>query len=264
MAALHKPYEGDWWFESQYAFALCETGELAEAEALNELAYTANPQNANAVHHRAHIHYETGEFDAGRKALRRWRADYSREAILHCHLAWHDALWALAAGDTDELWRIVGSDILPDVALAPPINVMTDLVAILLRAELAGIVVEPGFWRSASDYAQRMFPRPGMSFADAHSVVALTRTQASGALQAYLNRPRGAAGDQISAIGRAFQAFAADDWAAGLQSLDEVMGTHERLGGSRAQRDLLELSQAHAQRQLGQEVTSLRVRKFLE
>lgn len=278
MAAFRKHYTEDWWFESQYAFALCETSELAEAEKINERAFAANPANANAVHHRAHIHYEIGEFDAGREQLNQWRATYPRDALLHCHLAWHDALWALAANDLERLWQIVEADISPDVTSAPPINVMTDLVAVLFRAQLAGVQCPQGLWEKASDYAARCFPKPGISFADAHSVIAhsviahtneaahpssTARADTASSLLDLQNATRGWASDSVAALTHAFSAFLNQDWGECLGKLEPAMTNHERLGGSRAQRDLLELTRATVQLRLGQQPESPRVQRFL-
>ena len=43
-------------------------------------------------------------------------------------------------------------------------------------------------------------------------------------------------------MARAFEAFARRDWAETIAFLAPVMATHERIGGSRAQRDLLEFT----------------------
>lgn len=262
MAALQGHYEGDWWFDSQYAFALCETGELAAAEALNERAFDANPNNANAVHHRAHIHYESGEFTAGRDALTQWRSSYDKEAILHCHLAWHDALWSMSAGDYETAWATLRADILPEVASAPPINVMTDLVSLLLRAELAGKSVDMALWQIASDFALASFPRPGLSFADAHAAITYATTSQLEPLEVLRSSPRGAAGDMVEQVAHAFVAFRQQDWSTFTHLLAPVMTTHERLGGSRAQRDLLELSYHFGLAQQGKTSSSPRLRWF--
>lgn len=250
MESVASHYVDDWWFESQMAFSLCEVGQLARAAELIEKAYTANPSNANAVHHRAHIHYESGERVAGREAIAQWRASYPRQGLLHCHLAWHDALWALEEGDLDEVWEIVATDIHPDRATAPPINLVTDLVALLLRAELQGHERPADLWDLAADYAQKFFAKPGLSFADYHCAIAYAVTERDGALAVLRSTDRGVAGDQVAAIAIAFAAFAAEDWQAMIDGLTPIMASHERLGGSRAQRDLLELSYAFALQQL--------------
>ena len=45
--------------------------------------------------------------------------------------------------------------------------------------------------------------------------------------------------------------MARQDWTGALNALVPVMGTHERLGGSRAQRDLLELAYMNVLLKLG-------------
>ena len=264
MAQFVDNYQDDWWFNSQYAFALCEIGELARAEALNDNAFAANPNNANAVHHRAHIHYETQETVAGQAALNSFRETYSQDSILHCHLAWHSALWALGDRDETRLWDVVRSNILPDVASAPPINVMTDLVAVLLRSELAGVRPPVDLWQQASDYAALAFPKPGVSFADAHSAVAHAWTgDHKEALKALQETQRGWASDCVQDLAKAFEAFAEQDWRTCLAALDPALVDHQRLGGSRAQRDMLELVRASVQTRLGQTPNSARFRETL-
>ncbi len=245
MESVAHHYVGDWWFESQLAFALCEVGQLSKAAELNDKAYEANPSNANAAHHRAHIHYELGQSVAGRAAVSKWRAAYDRQGLLHCHLAWHDALWALGEGEIGQVWDIVTNDLHPERATAPPLNIVTDLVALLLRTQLQGHEPPAELWQLAADYAQESFAKPGLSFADFHCAIAYAVTQREESLSSLESVERGVASDQVGAIASAFAAFADKNWQAMVERLTPIMATHERLGGSRAQRDLLELSYAY-------------------
>jgi hypothetical protein len=52
-----------------------------------------------AGHTLAHVYFETDDHDAGAGFLSGWLASYERTATYFCHLAWHLALFALAAGD---------------------------------------------------------------------------------------------------------------------------------------------------------------------
>jgi hypothetical protein len=63
---------------------------------------------------------------------------------------------------------------------------------------------------------------------------------------------KGFAGDLVRPVARAWGAIARQDWGAALTELVQVMGSTERLGGSRAQRDLLELTYANVLLKLGQ------------
>ena len=51
---------------------------------------------------------------------------------------------------------------------------------------------------------------------------------------------KGPARDLVSKMSEAFRAFAKQSWAEAIGFLTPVMSDHERIGGSRAQRDLLE------------------------
>ena len=81
------------------AFAQMEAGQPARAEPNMERSLALHPRNANGSHYRAHLYYEVGEHAAGFAYLNDWRRDYGRDGLLHCHIAWHCALWAMAAGD---------------------------------------------------------------------------------------------------------------------------------------------------------------------
>ena len=60
------------------------------------------------------------------------------------------------------------------------------------------------------------------------------------ALGKIIAEAKGPAGDMVKAIATAFEAIAAEDWAKATDRLTAVVSDHERIGGSRAQRDLIE------------------------
>ena len=130
-------YHDDWWCLSQYAFALCETGNLEKASTIIDHSLTLNINNANAAHVRSHIDYESGKTNDGIQYLQNWLTNYDRAAYLHGHLSWHVALWCLELGDIDGMWQRINTDIQPGVSQSLPINILTDTAAILYRASLA-------------------------------------------------------------------------------------------------------------------------------
>ncbi|MCY3754029.1 MAG: tetratricopeptide repeat protein [Alphaproteobacteria bacterium] len=235
-------YGNDWWFLAQHGFSQVEAGQVAEAERLLERALAGNPRNANAAHIRAHVHYEAGEFREGLVRLDSWRRDYDREAQLSCHIAWHVAIWRAAAGDMDEAWRVFEADVAPGGAWGPPINVLTDSAAFVLRAELAGRAAPDGTWERLSDYAGEFFPNPGIAFADIHAALAHAMAGRGNALMRIVEAAAGPAGDMVSGLAEALGAYARSDWEGAVSRLAPWMATHERIGGSRAQRDLLEFA----------------------
>ena len=169
---LEPHYSGDWWFETQLAFAEAEAGQTAEAQKRIAPAFAANRRNANAAHINAHIQYEAGEVDAGYDDIVAWRKSYDPNGFLHCHVSWHEAIWALETGNVDHAWSVIDADVRPNVKWGPTINVLTDTAAFLLRAEFAGVPRQPDRWKEVSAYASTYFAKPGISFADAHAVIA--------------------------------------------------------------------------------------------
>ena len=235
-------YGEDWWFLAQHGFSQVEAGQVTEAERLLERALAGNPRNANAAHIRAHVHYEVGEQEEGLVRLDDWRRDYNREAQLSCHIAWHVAIWRAAAGEFGEAWRVYEGDIAPGGAWGPPINVLTDSAAFVLRAELAGAPVPDGTWTRLSDYAARFFPGPGIAFADIHAALAHAMAGQGDRLERIAEAAADPAGDMVSGLAEALGAYARSDWEEAIALMAPWMATHERIGGSRAQRDLLEFA----------------------
>ncbi len=241
-SALQHHYADDWWFLSQYAFALCETGQVDKAASIIDRSLAINPRNSHAAHVRSHIYYEVGETQAGIAYLDDWLADYDRAAIMHGHLSWHVALWALQLGDTEQMWQRVDADVRPGAALGPPINILSDTASILYRAELAGETVPKEKWREVSAYASRLFPDPGLSFIDYHAALAHAMAGDGDALARIVSNPKGPAADLVRDAADAFGAIAGQDWLRAERLLICCMVDDARLGGSRAQRDLLEFS----------------------
>jgi Tfp pilus assembly protein PilF len=239
-AALAPHYGDDWWFLGQHAFSQVEAGQIGPAGETVERALAGNPLNANAAHIKGHVEYEAGETDAGYAYLTDWQRGYDREGQLHCHIAWHVAIWALERGDIETMWRVVDEAVAPGGAWGPPLNVMTDTAAILYRAELAGVQVPAARWRAVSDYAARMFPKPGIAFADVHAALAHAMAGNDEALERIIDGAAGPAGELVRTLAAGFRALAAEDWGQGAAHLARAACDHARIGGSRAQRDLIE------------------------
>ena len=240
MEQLAPHYGDDSWFNSQYAFAISEAGEPERALKIAAAALAKEPENADAIHTLAHINYETGNSEQGLKALASWRSNYHRDGILHGHLAWHCALWTLELGDVEHAFEILEQDIHPNNSHSPPINMVTDFIGFLIRAETLGCSVNSDHWATASSLIKRLFPEPGLSFVDAHAAIALAKNGESERLSRYRVLHTGFAHCHVSHITHAFQAYVDADWQLVINHLSPLLLKHAQLGGSRAQRDLLE------------------------
>lgn len=238
--SLAPHYGEDWWFNTAHAFAQCEVGQVAKSIDTIERSLAGNPDSAHGAHVRAHIYYENGETDAGYKYISGWREGYDKRSPLMCHISWHVALWAMERGETERAWDVIDGYVRPAHASGPPLNILTDTASFLMRAELAGQARRPDLWREVSDYAQKIFPNPGIAFADVHAGLAHAVAGESAALEKVIKDAKGPARDVVTKMSEAFRAFAAQSWAEAIALLTPVMSSHERIGGSRAQRDLLE------------------------
>jgi len=261
-------YGDDWWFNSQHAFALDEVGQRSAARWRIEKAMAQSPRNAHGAHIMAHVQYEDGEAEASRKYLRDWMPGYAPDGTLYCHLNWHIAQTELILGNAEAAFDIFDTAVVPGTSQSPPLNILSDGVAFLWRAELAGGRRDPERWAKMHAYAHQMFPNAGIAFADAHILLAdavcgdNTGFQARlDALDAREKEGKLASGPVVPALGRAFAAFAREDWNAAIDAIEPIFAEHERLGGSRAQRDIVEFTLLKAYVNAGREAD---VRRYLD
>lgn len=244
--SLAPHYGEDWWFLAQHAFSQVEAGQTRPATATIERSMATNPRNAHGAHIRAHVYYEAGETAAGYAYIDGWRKGYDKAGQLHCHISWHVALWALERGDTATMWQVYDDAVAPGAAWGPPLNVVTDSASLLFRAGLAGVEVPAERWHAVSDYATRLFPNTGIAFADAHTALAHAMAGNGEAVAKIVVEAKGPAGDVVRELAEAFGAMASGDWAGAERHLAVTMSQHERIGGSRAQRDLVEFALLNA------------------
>ena len=235
-------YGEDWWMMSMHAISLCETCHSEAAMELMEKALNLNPRNANAAHFFAHILYEENEVTAGRNYLNAWTPNYDRRSLLHGHLSWHQALWALQDGDESVMWNIVDDAVSQVNTSSLPINALTDTASIYYRAELAGYKVSSERWYELSEYAADKFPDMGQSFADVHAALAHAMAGNEEHLSKLTEGNSGFAGDIVSPVAKAWKAISENKWDKAREEIEIASSDFERFGGSRAQRDLLEFT----------------------
>ena len=237
---LASAYDDDWWFRTVLAFAEIELQDFKNGHRNIETALRGNPRNAHAAHVRSHLYYELGERAEGLRFLKAWTKEYPKDGHIHCHLSWHQAIWSLETGRREDAWTIYAKDLQPGGSWGPQLNVLTDCASFLARAEMAGETVDPELWRTISRYASQWFANSGIIFADMHSALAFAMADDGDALRSLIDSPKGPAADVLAPIARGFDAFARQKWSEAVRELQPVLATHERVGGSRAQRDLLE------------------------
>jgi len=249
LEALAPHYGDDWWFAAHHGMALSENGRRDAARPKIDRALAQNPENPWAAHARAHLCYEEGDPDSGRKFLAAWLPTYPRDGALHSHLSWHRAMGELEMGDAATAYRLFGDTFAPGVHSGPPRGQVNDGVSFLWRCELAGQPRDVEGWRVMHALASGAFPRAGAAFSDMHVALAQAVAGDDAALAARARQiaeleqnGRYPSGPLVPAVSRGFAAFERGDFTAAIDALEPTVGELERIGGSRAQLDLVEFT----------------------
>jgi Tfp pilus assembly protein PilF len=242
-------YEDDGWFAAHHAHALIEDGQGAQARPWLDKAASLTPRSPWMAHARAHLHYEEGDTEAARRFLAAWLPGYTIEGALSGHLSWHLALSELAAGNAEAAYALYRDAIAPGAHRGHKMIQLGDAAAFLWRAELAGAPPDPARWQALRDFARAMFPRAGTAFADWHMALADAAAGDDAALsarvaeiEALAQGGRYPAAAVLPALAQAFAAFRQQDYAAVIAALAPVVAQRERIGGSRAQTDLVDFT----------------------
>ncbi len=238
-------YGDDWWFLTAHAFALIETGHWEQGRGLARRSLDQRPDNAHGAHTLAHALYEGGADEEATAFLAEFLPQSDRASLMHCHNWWHYSLLLMADGRTDAAWDAFSDNCLPGRTDSPSINVMTDTSSFLWRSELAGTPRNREAWASVRDYYEDSFRRP-IVFVDAHAGLAYAALGETEALEACIEQLQSLGedgrlpADTVAAdLARAYRAYGAENWADVIEVLEPLLPQVVRIGGSRAQRDLM-------------------------
>jgi len=239
----------DWWFTGHHGMAFSENGQREAAHPKIERSLAQNPKNPWAAHARAHLSYEEGDANAACGFLASWLGTYPRNGTLYSHLSWHLALGHLELGDAAAALRLFTEAFAPDVHSGPPRGKLNDAVSFLWRWELAGHPRDADAWRVMHDFATGAFLRASTAFSDMHIALAEAVAGKGAALEArerqideLAHNGRYPSGPLVPAVSRGFAAFERQDFSGAIDALEPVAGELERIGGSRAQLDLVEFT----------------------
>ena len=259
-------YGEDWWFEAHYGMALSEIGRHDAARPKIERSLAQVRRNAYGAHAFAHLCYETGERDSGIAFMRDWLPLYDRGGGLFGHLNWHLGLFELHAGNLEGGLRLYNDAFSADDHRGAVHQKLSDSSSFLWRSELAGHPRDYARWAKLLDYAREKIPRPGFSLADWHVALAYAAAGDDAALEGWVQAieelvkaGRYPSGTTIPAVARAFAAFQRGDDAAAIDLIVSMLPDRERMGGSRAQVDLVEATLLRAYLNSGRDAEAQRL-----
>jgi hypothetical protein len=227
-------HRGDWRWDGQLAMVRQEQRRYDEARDLAASALESEPRAGNAVHTLAHVNYETGEHGAGLRWLDAWR-EHHTVAVYQQHFVWHTTLHLLALGDLNGVLRRYCEGIGPN----DPIDAGT----LLWRCRLAGADVRE-LGRQAAVGAQpilELLPAAFPVFNVCFALAAAEDVEGLGVLCARLEADdRPAFADLVAPIVRALMAAVEGRNGDSAAILVGVLDDLSRVGGSNAQREVVE------------------------
>jgi len=236
---------------SLHAFALEENGDYDAAENTARRALALEPRDIRAHHVVAHVLEMQGRAEEGIRWAGSRSEWWSGGGALTTHLWWHVALHQLELGCDRVALEVYDRRLQGDGLAA-----LIDAASLLWRLRLAGRELGGRFAALAArwePYAEDAF----CAFSDLHAMMAFAgagRWDLAGRLIAAQERvaasPHGANHDMTRLVGlpagRALAAFAREDYAEADGLLRALPPVAHRIGGSHAQRDVLNLTRAVA------------------
>lgn len=235
-------YDGHWFHTSLLSFVRQEQGRIDEAGELARAALAAEPASGHAVHALAHVHYESGDHHTGRDWLDGWIGAQGRGAVHRAHFSWHVALHELALDDAAAVRRRWYAQLAPGQVNG--VRALVDSGSLLWRARMSqnwtGRVPVDGVLDAV---ARELVERPSTAFTALHGAVALTAAGDLPALRRLRNHAAGA--DQVQRevvvpLCSALEAVLEEEWSTAAQGLRALLPSLRRVGGSAAQREVVE------------------------
>jgi len=236
-------YGDDWWFTGLLAFVRQEQHRYEEAMELACRSLAEEPGAGHSAHARAHAHYETGDHEAGLAWMDGWVSGDGATIDSLSHFAWHAALHELSLGDLDAVRRRYETQLRPGNALG--CRGLVDSGSLLFRWALTpGASDVPDLAEVVAVTGRGTMERPATPFLAMHVAVALLACHDLPALQrleAWARRhahptQREVVAPLAGALGR----MAAGAYAAAADDLARLAPHVRRLGGSDAQREIIE------------------------
>jgi tetratricopeptide (TPR) repeat protein len=232
---------------SMHAFALQECGDYAQAEAAALHALELEPRDLRAEHAILHVHEMLGR---PAEAMRFVTARSAQWGTSH-HMWWHVALFMVALERPHAALSVydrrLREDTLPE---------LIDASALLWRLHLQEVDMESRFAQLAARWSPHA-EDAHCAFNDLHAMMAFAGAQRwdlaerlLAAQERRLERHRGANRDMTRLVGhpacRALLAFGNGNYAEAERLLRALPPVAHRIGGSHAQRDVLQLTRAAA------------------
>lgn len=236
-------YGEDWWYAGLLAFIRQEQHRWDEAMALSGRSLEEEPAAGHSVHARAHVHYETGEHQAGRDWLDGWINGPGQTADSLSHYSWHAALHELSMGDFAAVRARY------EQQLAPPLVVgcraMVDSCSLLWRWSITpGARGLPRPEEVADEIPSELLDTPPTPFMAMHAAITMCAVGDADRLDRLdrwaTRQPDPTFAEVVSPLADALHLLTAGDPGGCADRLQTLLCSVWRMGGSEAQREVIE------------------------
>jgi uncharacterized NAD(P)/FAD-binding protein YdhS len=253
---LAPAYGDHWWYISLLSFTRQDQSRFDDAGLLAESALECEPTSGHAVHAQTHVMYETGRHEPGRAWLDHWVAESGRAASHRAHFSWHAALHELAVGDTEAVRQRYYTQLAPPTVTG--VRALIDSASLLWRwmvttsgwdaaahtSAFPGETAPPPIECVLEAAGPDLVDRPETPFVAMHAALALATAGDLPRLAALRAHCQGsselAVRTTVASICEALLVAGEQRWGDAARILSDVLPGLPRVGGSAAQREIVE------------------------
>jgi len=236
-------YGDDWWFTGLLAFMRQEQGRFDEAMTLACLSLDVEPAAGHSAHARTHAHYETADHRAGLAWMDSWITGDGASVDGLSHFSWHAAMHELSVGDLAAVRRRYDTQLIPTPDMG--CRSLVDTGSLLWRWALTpGSCSVPGMDEVLAVVDPDLLRCPQTPFMAMHAAIVLCAAGDAPGLstleRSCEQRDDGTHREVAAPLARALRRMVRGDPSRAADDLAQVLPTLWRVGGSDAQREVVE------------------------
>lgn len=247
---LWSPQHPDYGFLlGMYAFGLEESSEYEKAEIYGRQAIDRNPADAWSVHSVAHVLEMTERMDEGIDWVKSLEPSWSTVNNFRFHLYWHRCLFHLERGEFKTVLEIYDRQIVSDIASDFYLDIC-NASSLLWRLEMFGIDIG-NRWSDLVEVSRRHLNDTDLIFVSLHYLMALIAGGDVAAADKMISNIRewstldgtqaGICAESGLMLAKGMKLARDGNYLAALELMEPVRYKLDRIGGSRAQRDVFHM-----------------------
>uniref|UniRef100_A0A0B7A801 Tetratricopeptide repeat protein 38 n=1 Tax=Arion vulgaris TaxID=1028688 RepID=A0A0B7A801_9EUPU len=233
-----------------HSFGLEETNLYTEAETVARKALSINPRDAWATHTLCHVMEMTGRQYEGIHMME--KSDYWKTCgMLACHNHWHWSLYYIEIGDYESALSLFDEEISRRATMSGSMLDIVDVCSLLYRLEMEGVDID-NRWDNVFNACSNHLNDHILAFNDIHFLMAClgaNRKQAvtdmMKSIQDYISEGHGTNKEVTAEVGdallKAFLAYNDGEFSTAVEYVNPIRYKVNMIGGSHAQRDLVNL-----------------------